>query len=90
MYIRIIAQDTNAVFTNIIVFLMFGFLINPLTAQKEAKDSLELQIQILRNKEPQNLQNKIYVDLLNELAKHYRFRHADSIKLLSVGLIFIN
>jgi signal transduction histidine kinase len=90
MYIRIIAQDTNAVFTNIIVFLMFGFLINPLTAQKEAKDSLELQIQILRNREPQNLQNKIYVDLLNELAKHYRFRHADSIKLLSDEALFLS
>ena len=90
MYIRIIAQYNNAVFTNIIIFLMFGFLINPLTAQKEAKDSLELQIQILRNKEPQNLQNKIYVDLLNELAKHYRFRHADSIKLLSDEALFLS
>ena len=82
MHIRIIAHYYNVVITNIFI-LMFGFFINPVTAQNKSKDSILLQIQILRNKEPQNLQNQVYIDLLNELSKHYRYRNADSIKLLS-------
>ena len=82
MLIRIIAHYYNVVITNIFI-LMFGFFINPVTAQNKSKDSILLQIQILRNKEPQNLKNQVYIDLLNELSKHYRYRNADSIKLLS-------
>lgn len=72
-------QITFSIFTLIILF--FGISIT--SAQKNSKDSLLFQIKKIRKNTPENFQTKAYVDLLNELAKKFRYRNADSIKLLS-------
>ena len=54
-----------------------------LNAQQFSKDSLLLQINAIRDKGGEGTQNIAYVDLLNELATKYRFRNADSLKILA-------
>lgn len=52
-------------------------------AQGETKENLLLEINAIRNNTSKSKQSENYVDLLNELAKKYRYRWADSIKILS-------
>jgi len=54
-----------------------------LPAQKTSKDTLLIEIYNQRNLGLQNIQTEAYVDLINELAKHYRYRNADSLRILS-------
>ncbi len=54
-----------------------------LNAQSPSKDSLLVQIKTLRSKGVHATQSKAYVDFLNQLALKYRYRNADSIKVLS-------
>lgn len=54
-----------------------------LHAQNSSKADVLLQIKNLRQTGPQTTESQTYVDLLCQLAKKYRYRHADSIKLLS-------
>lgn len=61
-----------------------------LKAQLSKKNSLISQIKHLRNQNPNNLQNTAYVDLLNELSNLYRYRKADSIKMLSDEALVIS
>ena len=55
----------------------------------DSKDSLLLEIRALRKQGAAATQNAHYVDLLNALAKKYRYRHADSMNLLSEEAIRI-
>lgn len=68
---------------NIFTFTILFFSISIGSAQINSKDSLLFQIKKIRENTSENTQTKAYVDLLNELAKKFRYRNADSIKLLS-------
>ena len=69
--------------TLILITILSFLFIHMLSGQNESKDSMALQIKTLRNLGTQSTHSELYVDLLNELSKNYRFRHSDSLKLLS-------
>ncbi|MFK7811069.1 MAG: hypothetical protein AB8B59_01160 [Maribacter sp.] len=76
------------IFSKQILYILFIFSVlffrySKVNAQNKIKDSLIDQIQRYRSEGEQSVQSKNFVDLLNKLAKNYRFRHADSIKMLS-------
>lgn len=65
------------------VFIIALFCSSIANAQKKNKDSLKVQIKEIRSHGELGRGKTDYIDLLNTLAKEYRFQNTDSLKLLS-------
>ncbi len=71
------------VIASLSLFILLLFSSSAALANQETKDSLIIQIKLLRKEGTTGTLTTTYVDLLNELAKKYRYRLPDSMKVLS-------